>query len=183
MDSYAGQLLIASPRLLDPNFERTVGLIVRHDDDGALGLVLNRATPVPLAQAWSEVSDTAYEGDDPLLRGGPCEGPLMVLHAEPEHAQFEVLGGVYFSAETERVTALVESHCTPALYFVGYAGWGPGQLEGELETGSWLLRDATPEAVFAGPSASWGKLSSAADPDSPRNRIDPRLMPDDPHLN
>ncbi|MEM6750645.1 MAG: YqgE/AlgH family protein, partial [Planctomycetota bacterium] len=65
----------------------------------------------------------------------------------------------------------------------GYAGWGPGQLEGELETGSWLLRDATPEAVFAGPSASWGKLSSAADPDSPRNRIDPRLMPDDPHLN
>ncbi|MEM7681571.1 MAG: YqgE/AlgH family protein [Planctomycetota bacterium] len=183
MDSHAGQLLIASPTLLDPNFEQTVGLIVRHDEDGALGLVLNRATPVPLAQAWSEVSDTAFAGEDLLLRGGPCEGPLMVLHAEQDHAQLQVADGVYFSAETERVTAIVEANAQPALYFVGYAGWAPGQLEDELETGAWWLAPAESATVFLGPKASWGKLVSSVDPGSPVNRIDPRLMPDDPSLN
>ncbi|MEM6392468.1 MAG: YqgE/AlgH family protein [Planctomycetota bacterium] len=202
-DTLQGQLLIASATLTDPNFEKSVILIIQHNDEGAMGLVLNSLTPVPMAEAWGKVSDEPYAGDDKLHRGGPCPGPLMVLHNQAEHGQLEVgesvLGeqdevgeaavedtagmGVYFSTDKSLIAGVVKDPSATWLCFVGYAGWGPGQLEAELAEGSWLTLPARAEHVFRSDDLPWGTLVSEADPESLPNRLDPRIVPDDPSLN
>jgi len=80
MKSLQGHLLIASPTLLDPNFRKSVVLLVQHNEEGAMGLVLNRPTETKLCEAWTQVAETDCASDASLNLGGPCEGPLMALH-------------------------------------------------------------------------------------------------------
>src|SRR5437764_733950 len=101
MTSLQGQLLIASPKLLDPNFAQSVILMIQHNDEGALGLVLNRPLGMSVRSAWEQVSEIPCEIESPLLKGGPCEGPLMVVHTSAALSQVEVLPGVYFSTEKD----------------------------------------------------------------------------------
>src|ERR1700761_360810 len=79
-----GKVLVASAELLDPNFARSIVLIVQHDENGAMGLVLNRPLETTVAEAWTQVSAVPYPNNDTLFQGGPCEGPLMVVHREAE---------------------------------------------------------------------------------------------------
>src|SRR4051812_10819975 len=103
-----GKVLVASHQLLDPNFARAIVLIVQHDENGAMGLVLNRALSTTVAEAWTQVSSVPYPNEDPLYQGGPCEGPLFVLHCDPNRAQMEVLDGIYLSSDADSVRALVD---------------------------------------------------------------------------
>jgi putative transcriptional regulator len=144
-----GQLLIASPALVDPNFRRAVVLVVAHDDDGAVGLVLNRRTEAEVAEAVPELADVVEPGALVSV-GGPVQSEAVVVIAEWEdhdEAGAMVFGDVgLLSAEAD--ADRVAENTRRLRVFAGYAGWGGGQLEAELEEESWIVEPALEEDVF-----------------------------------
>ncbi len=136
-----GVLLVANPSLNDPNFHHTVLLLVKHGSEGALGLVLNRSTNVLLSQVLPHL--TPLKGTDHRLSvGGPVEPTRLLLLFRLKEAPADarpVIDGLYVGgtpALLERV--LTEAKPTEVFRaFAGYAGWAPGQLEGEMRQGSW----------------------------------------------
>jgi putative transcriptional regulator len=184
MKSLQGQLLIATPELLDPNFVHTVVLMVQHDHEGALGLILNRPTEMTVRSAWEQVSQAPCAIEGMIYQGGPCDGPLMVLHGHEDRSQIEVLEGVHFAAEPDMVEWLIGHADHPSRFVVNYAGWSPGQLESELKTDSWLLAPATPSLVFGETEDLWETLITIQRWAAVGVRsLKPRLMPTDPSLN
>ena len=159
MDSLRGHLLIAGPSLVDPNFWRTVVLVGEHSEEGALGVVLNRASDAAVDET---VPELAILGDDlgQVHVGGPVQPSAIVVLAdflEPERAASLVLDSVGFLPAEVDPTTLGELR--RARVFAGYAGWGPGQLDGELEEGSWIVEPALPEDVFTSdPEALWSDV-------------------------
>ena len=153
MESLTGRLLVATPTLKDPNFDRTVVLLVAHDPGGALGVVLNRATEVPVSDVlgnWGELArDPAV-----LFEGGPVqpESAICLARMRPEakrriagfHQVAGALGTVDLSANPERLRESVSG----IRVFAGYSGWSPGQLEVEVSSGSWFVFDALPGDPF-----------------------------------
>ncbi len=144
-----GSLLVASPHLPDPNFYRTVVLMVEHTEEGAFGLVLNRVCDARLDDVWNSVGGTRCHSDQFLRVGGPVEGPLMALHTLTNLEGIEVIPKVYFSSQKSDLEFLVEHPEPPFHMFSGYAGWGPHQLEEEMQRGGWLTTPAHWEHVFA----------------------------------
>jgi putative transcriptional regulator len=156
MDSLKGQLLIAGPNLFDPNFRRTVVLVAEHNEEGALGVVLNRPSEVTVAQAASALLPLV-EPEDLLYVGGPVQPQAAVVLAEfedPEAAGLVAFGSIGFlvgDIQPDVVTGIRR-----ARVFAGYAGWGEGQLEQEIEEDSWILDPALPEDVFTeDPEGLW----------------------------
>lgn len=183
MKSLQGHLLVASPQLLDPNFAKTIVLMVEHNEDGALGLILNRSTDVTIGQVWKQVSKTSCERHDPLHHGGPCEGPLMILHMHKSASEVEISSGIYFSSEKDHVEWLLEQHDDPIKFFVGCAGWAPGQLESELATDSWLTVAATTNEIFNGSEDQWGTVTRQIMCSTAYPSLNPRIVPEDPSMN
>lgn len=184
MKSLKGQLLIASSQLLDPNFFQTVLLMVQHDENGALGLVLNRPTETPVDEAWRQVSDTPCLRSDPLNWGGPCQGVLMLLHADPEASEVEVVPGVHFTSDARKIEWLVRQEELPIRFYIGYAGWTAGQLEAEMETGSWLTAPADDQEIFHPAAEQWTRIKRQVTVNQLLGyAVDPRLLPPDPSLN
>ena len=183
MKSLQGMLLIASPRLVDPNFLRSVLLMVQHGEEGALGLILNRPLEIPIQAAWEQVSQSPCHASGSLFQGGPCDGPMMVLHTDESLAQMQVMRGVYFSTQRDAIEELVTETGRAAKFFVGYAGWGPGQLEGEIQGGGWLISPATSEQIFNGDDEVWNDLRKLATRSAAYPWIDPATFPTDPSAN
>ncbi len=157
MDSARGQLLIAGPTLLDPNFWRTIVLVVEHTEEGALGLVLNRPSETSVGAAVDEL-DELLDAEDPLFIGGPVQPSAVIVLAHFEDATdaalmaFDDVGVLGTSASIEQLSAGVQQ----ARAFVGHAGWGPGQLDAELERDDWILDPATlGDAFSADPRELW----------------------------
>jgi putative transcriptional regulator len=182
MESLQGHLLVASPSLLDPNFARTIVLIVQHGDGGAMGLVLNRPLEMTIREACEQALEATCDSDDPLHLGGPCQGPLMVLHTIASEADLDVLPGLYFTVEKDKLERLLAgaAEAERVRWFVGHSGWSAGQLESELETGSWLTAPAELEQIFDPDMKLWFRLISKL---TVGRWIDPEQMPDDPSLN
>lgn len=161
-ESLAGQLLLAAPNLADPNFARTVVLIGVHSDDGAMGLVLNRPSEVTVADAVPELG-CAVGDDEPLYIGGPVQRSAIVCLAEfldPTPAGLLVLGRIGFPARDADLGELSEATARTRA-FAGFAGWGEGQLEAEIENGDWIAQAALAEDVFTDdPSELWGRVLS-----------------------
>jgi putative transcriptional regulator len=160
MESVRGQLLIAGPPLLDPNFWRTVVLVVEHNDEGALGLVLNRPSETTVAEAVTELSELV-DPDEHLYIGGPVQpsSVIVVAHFEdPDDAAllaFDDIGVLGTGSTPEELSVGVRA----ARAFVGHAGWGPGQLDAELERGDWILEGARAGDVFAAESRQlWSEV-------------------------
>jgi putative transcriptional regulator len=179
-ETLRGQLLVASPGLLDPNFRRTVVLVVAHDDDGAVGIVLNRASETEVSEAVPELADLADVGGT-ISVGGPVQGEAVIVLAEwdePEEAGslvFDDVGLMGAEASLENVAAATRR----VRVFAGYAGWTAGQLEAELAEPSWILEEAAAEDVFGDDPDLWGSVLR-------RKGGAFRLiatMPDDPSLN
>ena len=148
MQSLQSHLLIATPELPEP-FSRAVVLLVRHNEEGALGLILNHPTSASLTEAWSRLSEVPCHREQPLYLGGPCEGPLVALHSHEFLMEWEVMNGLYFCAGKEKLERLVaQTADQPAKFFAGYSGWAAGQLEAELARGSWSVLLAEKEHVF-----------------------------------
>jgi putative transcriptional regulator len=182
MRSLQGHFLVASPHLPDSNFYRTVVLMVQHDENGALGLVLNRPTNSTVGELWERVSSEPVSCERPVNHGGPVEGPLMALHTTADCADDEVLPGVYFASRDEYLERIVRGDQLFRL-FVGYAGWSPGQLESELDAGGWLTVPATPDDVFDDDEDLWRKISSRIGMEILEQAVRPRHVPADPSMN
>jgi putative transcriptional regulator len=158
MHTLRGALLVAAPTLLDPNFQRTVVLVTEHTDEGAMGLVLNRPTDTTVADAAPELE--ALTGPEELVhQGGPVQPRAVVVLAEfadPEMAAHVVMGDIGFvRADADLERAGVETR--RGRVYAGYAGWGPGQLEGELEDEGWIVveRPLADELFSPGPDDLW----------------------------
>ena len=145
MDSLQGQLLISSPLLHDPNFRRTVVLMTHHDEEGAMGLVLSRPSEIRVAEAVPELAD--LPGDELVHVGGPVQPEaVVVLVEDASEPELPIVGNIAFmQADAD----LDELDTVRARVFAGYSGWGPGQLEGELEESSWIVVPAEPDDAFA----------------------------------
>src|SRR5262249_10976329 len=131
MKSLKGHLLIATPHLLAPFFTKSVILMLEHNEEGAMGVILNHPTDTTVTDIAETVLGEGGGGDKPLGLGGPVPGPLMVIHGEEELSDQEVLPGVYSTIESSKIQALIRQRNEPTLILANYSGWGPGQLEGE----------------------------------------------------
>ena len=185
MDSLAGNLLIAAPTMQDPHFCRAVILMVDHGDSGALGLVLNKPSQTKVDAVWHQLSILPCPIDQWVRKGGPCPGPLMLLHDQPLLAQTEVCDGVCFSTEQDLVTGAIQEPGASLGFYVGYAGWDAGQLEEELGTGSWLVTRATPAVVFDNDAGDglWMRVVAGMDRAIAMLAMNPHIVPHDPTMN
>lgn len=180
VQSLKGHLLVAGPRLHDPNFRRSVVLVGEHGDEGALGVILNRTSGSTVDEALPELK-ALLEGTEIIHVGGPVQPSAIVVLAEfvdPELAESLVLDDIGFLPAEVDPEALGELR--RARVFAGYAGWGPGQLDEELAEGSWIVEPAVPEDVFTrDPEELWSDVL--------RRKGGPfgvlALMPPDPSLN
>jgi len=149
-ESLRGHLLVAGPKLLDPNFLRTVVLVGEHGEEGALGVVLNRPSDARVAEAVPALAQLVEE-DAVVHVGGPVQPEAVTVLAEFSErgqAATTVFGRVGFARGDLDVNALATG--TPrARVFAGYAGWSAGQLEGELAGGDWILADPLADDVFS----------------------------------
>ncbi len=181
MDTLKGQLLLASPALFDPNFRRAVILVTEHTDEGAAGLVLNRPSETSVVDAVPELLPLVGE-EERVYVGGPVQESAVLVLAEfddPDDAAMLITGDIGFvpgdgdfdllAAATRRVRV-----------FAGYAGWGPGQLEAELDEASWIV-EASPEPdFFPEPEEDlWGTV--LRDKGGVYRVV--AMMPDDPSVN
>lgn len=156
----APALLLSMPQLIDPNFRRTVVLLCEHSADGAWGLVLNRPTGKRAAAVVDldppVVSDSGLE----VWVGGPVEPPrgcLLLPEDPPGEDVFEVSPHVFISSSGDLLRRLIEGPgVADARLLMGYAGWGPGQLDRELTESSWLISDVATDIVFrTKPAEMW----------------------------
>lgn len=180
MKELHGRLLIAGASLFDPNFRRTIVLIGHHDENGAVGVVLNRATEVTVEEAVPPLAPLVEPGER-LFAGGPVQPEAAVVLAEFEDPgkagvlAFDSVGFLPEEVDAEDVGSLRR-----ARVFSGYAGWGPGQLEAELEEDSWIVAPAGAEDVFAAdPERLWDRVVGRM---GPEYRL-LRLLPLDPSEN
>jgi putative transcriptional regulator len=164
-DSMGGRLLVATPLLGDPNFRRTVILIVEDEpEEGTLGVVLNRPTEVPVGQvleSWTEL----VTGPSVVFKGGPVSPnsalALALARGEDEPVGWRSLDGSPVMSriglvDLEAPPELLAGGITSFRVFAGYAGWGPGQLQAEIDEGAWYLLSAEPaDAFFNRPERLW----------------------------
>lgn len=185
--SLTGKLLVADPRLADRNFERSVVLVLAHGADGALGLVLDRPSETEIERplpGWAPLATPPAV----VFAGGPVEPQAVICVAQmvskDESEEWRDRGGWapvsehFGTLDLDLSPSEVGNALTRLRIFAGYAGWGPGQLEAEIEVGGWWVLDAAPEDPFASrPSELWkavlrrqgGKLAlMAAYPTDPR---------------
>jgi putative transcriptional regulator len=180
VDSLRGHLLVAGPGLADPNFWRSVVLVGEHSGEGALGVVLNRTSETPVDEAVPELAVLA-EGMGDVHVGGPVQPSAVVVLAEfaepadPSELVVESVGFLPAEVDPDSLGPLRR-----ARVYVGYAGWGPGQLDDELAEGSWIVEPALAEDVFTDePDTLWStvlrrkggpfRLLAAMPPDPSRN--------------
>jgi putative transcriptional regulator len=155
-----GRLLISEPFLPDPNFERTVVLLCEHNDEGSFGFVLNK----PSILKVSEVMEDLTELENVVYVGGPVQqDTLHFIHrnATLENA-VEIVDQIFWGGSFENLMLLLETKQLTAKdvrFFLGYSGWGPGQLDTELEQDSWIVCDyVTDQLLFdTGADVMWRK--------------------------
>ncbi|MEN1681582.1 MAG: YqgE/AlgH family protein [Planctomycetota bacterium] len=181
--SLAGTLLVASPKLRDPNFLRTVVLMLEHNEDGALGVVLNRPTHRTVAEVWDAIDAEPLDCPQPLNLGGPVTGPLIALHTLESLADKPILDGLFMSMQRDRVDELVRQTDHPFRVYTGNSGWGGGQLEGELKVGGWLTCPAAGADVFADHETIWEEVTRRIGLSIVLPGVDPDEAPPDPGLN
>lgn len=158
MNSLEGRCLLASPYLGDSNFYRTALLMVAHSEQGAMGLVLNRPTESRVKGVLESITKEPCLFNDPLYRGGPVDGPLVALHNLMSLSEKECLEGVHFTSNGKHIQRLANLPDISLRIFDGFAGWGPGQLEEELEQGGWLITDLDRAMIFSSPDTVWDSL-------------------------
>jgi putative transcriptional regulator len=134
--------------------------VANHDEDGALGIVLNRPSDTEVVEAVPEL-EGVMDGSEVVFVGGPVQPASIVVLAEfedPAEAAFLVVGGIGLVSDRTGLERL-ETVTARRRIFAGYAGWGPGQLESELEREDWIIEPALPEDVFSeAPVELWAQV-------------------------
>lgn len=158
VDYLNGKLLIASPYLNDPHFIRSVVLIVNHDDEGAFGLSLNRPTDQRLSDVVElSMPQGSVREDDLIYEGGPVDGPLLAVHSLPGIGTpiGDESAGVWLTGDEDHLRLLLTRVDADVRFVTQYSGWGPGQLDQEMEFGGWLVGNADQAVVFDDPEQVW----------------------------
>lgn len=164
-----GAVLVATPQITDPNFARSVVLVLRHDDNGTLGLVINRPTTLVPTEVFPELSPALDRYDGTLFRGGPVGAGrvlFLVTGLAAAVAQGpEILEDLFVSGDLEQLPdiARLAGGTAGLRLFAGHAEWQPGQLERELATGSWKIVPGSVELVFSEPASLWDRASATPD--------------------
>ncbi len=160
-DPASGRLLVATAALVDPNFAGTVVLLLDHDDDGTLGVILNRPSPVAVGTVLPEW-DNAVDPPEVVFEGGPVSTDSALALAcvpatdSPDPVGFRRLFGATGIIDLDTPPEVLAPAMTRLRVFAGYAGWAAGQLDAEIEEGSWYVVDSTTHDVFDGePTALW----------------------------
>ena len=161
-NSLAPTLLLAMPQMQDPNFARSVVLLWRHEPDGAIGLVVNRRTETRVASVIEMEPEPRRDSGLEIWVGGPVEpqrGWVLLGYDPGAPDAINIADGMYLSASVDVLRAVIETDPTPAQprrFFLGYAGWGNGQLESELAASAWLTADVSRQLVFeTDPEVMW----------------------------
>jgi putative transcriptional regulator len=162
MESLRGKLLLAAPVLKDPNFDRSVVFIAEHSEDGAMGLILNRPSEAPIADAIPDLTWVAGSDDDHVFVGGPVAPNGVIVLAEwvdPSQAVVLVDDDLGFvPGDAEDIDALAAA-VRRARVYAGHAGWGPGQLEEELAEEAWIVETPLREELFSDdPEGLWAAV-------------------------
>ncbi|MBX2931278.1 MAG: YqgE/AlgH family protein [Chitinophagaceae bacterium] len=150
IDIAPGLLLISDPFLKDPNFSRSVVLICDHQSEGSFGFVLNK----PYESSLGKMLDNDAMLEYPLFYGGPVQvDTIHYLHKRPDliDDSMEVMNNIFWGGNFELVTELLKEKqlsATDIKFFIGYSGWGEGQLKEELATKNWITRQASSSLVF-----------------------------------
>lgn len=175
MDSYAGSLLVATPGLLDPNFYRTVVILLQHDEEGCVGVVLNRPTGEPVADhlpGW----ETRVPEPKTVNYGGPVEPEVAIGLSLAGDGMPTGVPGLKL---VDLSTTPPEDDQGPVRIYSGYSGWGSEQLEGEIALGSWYVVQASPEDPFDTDEGQWRRVLRR----QPGFLSAVSTFPDDPTLN
>lgn len=155
-----GKFLIASPRMMDPRFARTVILLTGYGPDGAMGIVVNRPTEVSIAHAVPEFSELSRSSER-IYYGGPVAPQglflLVKMKGKPGEAQ-QVLDDVYLDRSRAMLKQLIDEPDTVFRVYTGYAGWASGQLDAELARGDWVIKPADADSVFLEDEQLWRNL-------------------------
>ncbi|MGW2561679.1 YqgE/AlgH family protein [Streptomyces sp. NPDC001514] len=183
VSSLTGRLLVATPALADPNFDRAVVLLLDHDEEGSLGVVLNRPTPVGVGDILESWADLAGE-PGVVFQGGPVSLDaalgLAVIPGDEGPLGWRRVYGAIGLVDLETPPELLASALGSLRIFAGYAGWGPGQLEEELTEGAWYVVESEPGDVSSpSPENLWRSVLR-------RQRNELAMVatyPDDPSLN
>jgi putative transcriptional regulator len=183
-ESLQGHLLIAAPGLSDPNFKRSVILMIDHDDQGALGLVLNRPLNKKLSDIWRQADDKSQQPGSkaPVHWGGPVAGPLVAIHQLEAFAEVEIMPGIYFSTDKKRVGKAIKQSADLRFY-VGCAGWSSGQLEEEIAEGAWGILPARSVHVMAPPDNLWKQVGDELTLGVMYSKLGLQSLPDNPEAN
>ena len=162
MDTLRGKLLLAAPVLKDPNFDRTVVFIAEHSEDGAMGIVLNRPSEAPVAEAIPELSWVADAGAESVYVGGPVAPNGVIVLAEwedPSQAVVLVADDLGFVPGDAEDSGALEAAVRRARVYAGHAGWGPGQLEQELDEEAWIVESPLRDDLFSDdPAGLWAAV-------------------------
>lgn len=157
-------MLVASRDLADPNFAKTVILLVHYDEQAVVGLIVNRRTDVPLSRLADDLK-AAKGRDDSLYMGGPVEMAdvfgLLQSSSKPESDAEPVFGAVYLLTQKGRLEHAISRHPDPGVFhvYLGYAGWTAEQLRREVASGSWFIFHADTSTIFdADPDSLWSRL-------------------------
>jgi putative transcriptional regulator len=183
MKSLQGQFLVASPHLADQNFYKSVVLMIKHDSEGAFGLVLNRPTENSIQDVWKMVAEEEIDCAHPIFVGGPVTGPLVALHRLKSAAEAEVLPGIYFAAHKEQLQKIIGQTVKPFRFFTGYAGWSGGQLDQEMKAGGWLTVKAKRDMIFYREDDLWDQVVRTIGENILSKAIKTRHVPENPSLN
>lgn len=178
-----GHFLVASPQLVDPNFVRTVVLLIHHSEEGAFGVVLNRPAENTVKEIWEKVAEGPCASGQRIHVGGPVSGPLLALHTHQALAEMEIVPGVFFAAQREHLERLLREPDESYRVFLGHAGWAGGQLEKELQQGAWLTTPATAQFVFSEASDLWRRVTQHIGQSILTSALKIKHLPDEPSLN
>ena len=184
MSSFNGQLLIASPLMLESFFAKTVVLVLAHSEEGSAGIVINRPTEATVTDLSQSIFKGSFAWDQPISLGGPVSGPLVMLHSEIKFADHEVVPGVYSTVEDVKVRRALKNRVQPSIVAINYSGWGPGQLEREMDEDSWEILPATADLVFLDPIHDlWKKALQQVQSQKLHSLVNLRGVPENPSWN
>ncbi len=164
----AGKILVARRSLEDPNFAETVIVVVQHDDQGTLGLIVNRQTKLPISKLARDL-EGAKGRSEPLYLGGPVavSGVMGLVRTKAKLDDSKhVFGDVYMISSKATVEKAIASNGDPKTFrlYLGYAGWDAGQLEFEMSLNAWEVLPANPGIVFdPHPETLWTRLTAERD--------------------
>lgn len=180
-DSLQGVALVASPQMIDPRFAQTVVLLLHHDEEGAMGVVLNR--PISAEQQKALVTAASLTGTWGLNFhfGGPVAGPVIVLQAEESDTGAQQ-GKMFFVNQKDQFSRLLR-HASECRFFVGHATWDGGQLEQEIDQGLWKTLPVSPKLLFGEHEQLWAQAIRAVGRSFYRDTLGITGFPADATLN